>query len=236
MIPDAPDAVCLERPLDVEQLPGFRDGDVSVQDAGGQLAALLVAPRPGERILDACAAPGGKTGHLLECCPEAHVTALDVSAPRLERVRENLDRLGLEAECVCADAAAPGDWWEGQPYDAILLDAPCTASGVIRRHPDIKLLRRDSDVAQLAQTQARLLAALWPLLRPGGRLVYVTCSVFPEEGDAQIVRFAAETEDARPTPPADLGGWGRAQDAGRQLLPGGTGTDGFYYACLVKRL
>jgi 16S rRNA (cytosine967-C5)-methyltransferase len=233
---DAPDAVRLEKPLDVEQLPGFREGEVSVQDAGAQLAALLVAPKPGERILDACAAPGGKTGHLLECCPEARVTALDGSAPRLSRVRENLDRLGVTAECVCADAGVPEDWWDGQAFDAILLDAPCTASGVIRRHPDIKLLRRDADVARLARVQARLLSALWPLLRPGGRLIYVTCSVFPEEGDAQVARFDAATEDAQLTPPQALGGWGRALDAGRQLLPGGTGMDGFYYACLVKRL
>ena len=232
----APAAVRLARPRDVAELPGFADGDVSVQDAGAQLAAPLVAPAPGERILDACAAPGGKTGHLLELCPQARVTAVDESAARLARVEENLSRLGLSADCVCADAARPDGWWDGTPYDAVLLDAPCSASGVIRRHPDIKLLRRPGDVAELAATQARLLEGLWPLVRPGGRLVYVTCSVFREEGEAQIARFAAATPAAGIRPPGELGTWGRALDSGRQLLPSGTGTDGFYYACLVKRL
>ena len=232
----APAAVCLSRPVDVDRLPGFREGAVSVQDAGAQLAAQLLAPRGGERILDACAAPGGKTGHLLELAPDAAVTALDASATRLRRVEENLERLGLAGQCVSGDAGEPADWWDGEPYDAILLDAPCTASGVVRRHPDIKLLRRDADVAKLAREQERLLAALWPLLAPGGRLLYVTCSVFPEEGDEQIVRFLQATPDARGVPPAELGEWGLARSAGRQLLPGATVTDGFYYACLVKRL
>jgi 16S rRNA (cytosine967-C5)-methyltransferase len=232
----APAAVCLSQPVDVDRLPGFREGAVSVQDAGAQLAAQLLAPRGGERILDACAAPGGKTGHLLELAPDAAVTALDDSATRLRRVEENLERLGLAGQCVSGDAGEPADWWDGEPYDAILLDAPCTASGVVRRHPDIKLLRRDADVAKLAREQERLLAALWPLLAPGGRLLYVTCSVFPEEGDEQIVRFLQATPDARGVPPAELGEWGLARSAGRQLLPGATVTDGFYYACLVKRL
>jgi 16S rRNA (cytosine967-C5)-methyltransferase len=232
----APAAVCLSRPVDVDRLPGFREGAVSVQDAGAQLAAQLLAPRAGERILDACAAPGGKTGHLLELAPDAAVTALDASATRLRRVEENLERLGLAARCVSGDAGEPAGWWDGAPFDAILLDAPCTASGVVRRHPDIKLLRREADVPQLAREQARLLAALWPLLAPAGRLLYVTCSVFPEEGDEQIVRFLRATPDARRVPPAELGEWGVARSAGRQLLPGATATDGFYYACLVKRL
>lgn len=232
----APAAVCLSRPRDVAALPGFLDGDVSVQDAGAQLAAPLVGPAPGERILDACAAPGGKTTHLLELCPEARVVAVDVSEPRLRRVRENLDRLGLAAECIRADAGDPESWWDRRPFDAVLLDAPCTGSGVIRRHPDIKLLRRDSDVDDLAATQSRLLEALWPLLAPGGRLVYVTCSVFREEGEARIERFAAGHPEATPTAPAVPGDWGRRLPFGRQLLPGATGTDGFYYACLVKRL
>ncbi len=232
----APSAVCLSRPQDVDALPGFRDGHVSVQDAGAQLAAQLVAPAPGERILDACAAPGGKTTHLLELCPESRVVAVDSAAARLRRVEENLRRLGLTADCVRADAACPADWWDGEPFDAILLDAPCTASGVIRRHPDIKLLRRETDVADLAAAQARLLVGLWPLLAPGGRLVYVTCSVFRAEGDEVVVPFADSTPDARIRPPEALGDWGRPLTAGRQLLPGATGTDGFYYACLIKRL
>jgi 16S rRNA (cytosine967-C5)-methyltransferase len=164
------------------------------------------------------------------------VTALDASATRLRRVEENLERLGLAARCVRGDAGEPTGWWDGSPFDGILLDAPCTASGVVRRHPDIKLLRRSADVPQLAREQARLLAALWPLLAPGGRLLYVTCSVFPEEGDEQIVRFLRATPDARGVPPAELGEWGVARSAGRQLLTGATATDGFYYACLVKRL
>jgi 16S rRNA (cytosine967-C5)-methyltransferase len=232
----APAAVCLSRPRDVDELPGFRAGDVSVQDAGAQLAAQLVAPAPGERILDACAAPGGKTTHLLELCPDARLVAVDSAASRLARVEDNLTRLGLVAESVCGDAAIPDGWWDGDPFDAILLDAPCTASGVIRRHPDIKLLRRETDIAALAAAQTRLLEGLWPLLVPGGRLIYVTCSVFREEGDERIVRFAETTADAGVRPVEELGSWGHPLTAGRQLLPGATGTDGFYYACLVKRL
>ena len=231
-----PEALRLERPVDVFALPGFADGDVSVQDAGAQLAARLVDPRAGERILDACAAPGGKTAHLLELAPAAEVLALDAAAERLTRVDETLERLGLRARTVCADAGEPKSWWDGRPFDAILLDAPCTASGVIRRHPDIKLLRRDSDVSGLAKQQARLLDALWPLLAPGGRLVYVTCSVFLEEGDRQVAAFAERHPHAHIRPPESIGDWGRALSAGRQILPGATGMDGFYYACLVNRL
>jgi len=224
----------LERPVDVNDLPGFAAGLVSVQDAGAQLAAPLIAPQPGGRVLDACAAPGGKTGHLLELCPQLELTAIDVSAQRLERVRDNLQRLGLHARLVNDDAGRPDSWWDGQHYDAILLDAPCTASGVIRRHPDIKCLRQEADIGRLAGTQAALLDALWPLLRRGGRLVYCTCSVFPEEGRLQIAAFLGRTPDAVAIPAGQLGTWGRCAAPGRQILPGEAAMDGFYYACLTK--
>ena len=232
--PWADDSLCLERPVDVGDLPGFAEGVVSVQDAAAQLAAPLVAPRPGERILDACAAPGGKTGHLLELCPQQELTALDVSPERLQRVRENLRRLQYDARLVAADAGRPDDWWDGRHFDAILLDAPCTASGVIRRHPDIKLLRREEDIDALAARQSTLLDGLWPLLRNGGRLVYCTCSVFAAECGSQIEAFLRRTPDASALTPDCLGGWGRPAGPGRQLLPGEAAMDGFYYACLTK--
>lgn len=189
--------------------------------------------RSGQRILDACAAPGGKTCHLLELCPDARVTAVDSSAERMERVRENLSRLKLDATILVADARETGGWWDGRPFDSILLDAPCSATGVIRRHPDIKLLRRSGDIAQLATLQAALLSALWPLLRPGGRLVYCTCSVLREEGVDQVDRWVRQQSDAAiESIPAR---WGRDPGAGRQILTGEAGMDGFYYACLVKQ-
>lgn len=224
----------LEQPVDVSELPGFAEGLVSVQDAGAQLAAPLIAPKPGERVLDACAAPGGKTGHLLELCPQLELTAIDVSAQRLERVRDNLRRLRLNARLVNDDAGQPDGWWDGQHFDAVLLDAPCSASGVIRRHPDIKCLRREADIDRLAETQSALLDALWPLIRPGGRLVYCTCSVFPEEGSMQVAAFLGRTSDAVATPADRLGTWGRRAAPGRQILTGEAAMDGFYYACLTK--
>ena len=231
----------LDRPMPVHQIPGFDDGVVSVQDAAAQLAAPLLlaglAPPPAScrpRILDACAAPGGKTAHLLELC-DADVTALDVDPERCKRIADTLDRLGLQARVMAADAGRPAAWWDGQPFDAILLDAPCTASGIVRRHPDVRWLRREADIATLAATQAGLLAALWPLLAPGGRLLYCTCSVFRAEGQAQIGSFLAHNTDAV------LG------EAPGHLLPQ-TGAkrapvpdnsqgdhDGFYYAALDKR-
>ncbi|HHO68322.1 MAG TPA: 16S rRNA (cytosine(967)-C(5))-methyltransferase RsmB [Gammaproteobacteria bacterium] len=227
-------ALRLERPVAVDALPGFHEGLVSVQDAAAQRAAPLLAPRPGERVLDACAAPGGKTAHLLELEPNlAELVAIDREPARLERVRENLGRLGLAASLVAADAADPDAWWDGRPFDRILLDAPCSASGVIRRHPDIKLLRRCSDVDQLAETQQNLLNALWPLLAPGGILLYVTCSVLRQENSAQLERFLATQADADSQ--ALSPGWGRAAGAGRQVLPGDDGMDGFYFACMNKR-
>jgi 16S rRNA (cytosine967-C5)-methyltransferase len=228
----APDSLRLGRPADVEELPGFRDGHVSVQDAAAQFAAGLLGPRPGERILDACAAPGGKTGHLLEMAPDARVTALDADEARAARITDNLARLGLDARVVVADAARPETWHDGELFDRILLDAPCSGTGVIRRHPDIKLLRRAEDLAGLAATQDRLLDALWRLLSPGGRLVYCTCSVVREENALRVAAFVERHSNASIVPLP--GPWGREDGPGRQILPGETGMDGFYYACLNK--
>lgn len=226
--------VVLARPREVDELPGFAAGHVSVQDGAAQLAAALLDAQPGERVLDACAAPGGKTAHLLEREPSlGALVAVDHDAARMTRVRDNLTRLGLDAHLIVADAAAPATWWDGVPFDRILLDAPCAGIGVIRRHPDIKYLRRPADIAALAATQARLLAALWPLLRAGGKLVYATCSVLPEENEAQIRQFLAAQADAEEQPIAAA--WGRPLAHGRWILPGEEGMDGFYYACLRKR-
>jgi 16S rRNA (cytosine967-C5)-methyltransferase len=215
-------------------LPGFREGWISVQDGAAQLAAQLLDPQPGERILDACAAPGGKTGHLLELQPAlAELVAVDDDAARMARVRENLERLGLRASLVVEDAGAVQGWWDGVPFDRILLDAPCSGSGVIRRHPDIKYLRRSADIAVLAAEQQRLLTALWPLVRRGGMLLYVTCSVLPEEDEFQVQSFLEAHDDAREEPLAVS--WGRALPHGRLVLPGMDGMDGFYYASLKKR-
>jgi 16S rRNA (cytosine967-C5)-methyltransferase len=225
-------ALALAEPVEAAALPGFAEGWVSVQDAAGQQAAPLLDVRPGMRVLDACAAPGGKTAHLLECAPDLDLTALDRDAGRLERVRDYLNRLGLAACLVEGDASRPVDWWDGVPYDRILLDAPCSATGVIRRHPDIKLLRRETDIAPLADRQQALLAALWPLLRPGGRLLYATCSVLRRENEQVVAAFLAAQPEAREQPIA--ADWGRGLAHGRQILPGEAGMDGFYYAVLVK--
>jgi 16S rRNA (cytosine967-C5)-methyltransferase len=229
----SPDGLRLERPLPVTALPGFSDGWVSVQDEAAQLAALLLAPQPGERVLDACAAPGGKTAHLLEVQPELDgLLALDQSAERLVRCSDTLRRLGLRADCQVGDAAQPEHWWDGRPFDRILIDAPCSATGVIRRHPDIKLLRRPDDIDRLRAQQQDILEALWPLLRPGGRLLYATCSVLPEENTQQVRDFLQRHPDARER--AIAAPWGRPQQAGRQILPGEAGMDGFYFACVEK--
>ena len=229
--PQVVSALTLETPVDVGRLPGFAAGDASVQDAAAQLAGLLLAPAAGERVLDACAAPGGKTAHLAE---REGVTlhAMDVDTARLERVRENLARTGGDAHLIAADAATPAEWWDGVPYQRILLDAPCSATGVIRRHPDIKLHRRPADIDELVRRQAVILDALWPLLAPGGMLLYATCSVLPEENTQQIERFLARHSDARELPIE--AGWGQAATVGRQILTGALGMDGFYYACLIK--
>jgi 16S rRNA (cytosine967-C5)-methyltransferase len=228
-------AVLLERPCPVEELPGFAAGDVSVQDLSAQRAApLLVSPGLSERarVLDACAAPGGKTAHLLELA-DLDLLAIDQDPARLERVRRNLDRLGLQARTLAADAARPEAWWDGTAFDAILLDAPCSASGIVRRHPDVRWLRRPSDIAALAQTQDRLLDALWPLLRPGGRLLYATCSVFRDEGSARIDAFLQRQGGARvprepPSPGHLLGLAHNEPDA-----PADPG-DGFFYTLIEK--
>ena len=216
----------------VTQLPGFDEGHFSVQDSAAQLAAMLVNPRSGENILDACAAPGGKTAHLLELQPEITLTAIDNHEKRLSRITENLARLKLDAACICADASDLKVWWDREPFDAILLDAPCSAMGVIRRHPDIRLLRRESDISALAIQQFALLAALWPTLKPGGRLVYATCSVLKQENEQIIDKFQQVTADA--TERLIEAEWGVECRHGRQILPGQYDSDGFYYAILAK--
>lgn len=221
----------------VQQLPGFSEGLVSVQDAAAQLAAPLLlagqADATGLRVLDACAAPGGKTAHLLELT-DASVTALDIDPVRCERIHQNLQRLGLTANVLAFDAADVSKWWDGVPFDAVLLDAPCSASGIVRRHPDIRWLRRQTDIAQLAAIQARLLAALWPVVKPGGRLLYCTCSVFKAEGSAQINAFLARnTKATLLTSPGYLLPGGCGQTASSTDNPLGD-HDGFYYALLEK--
>ncbi len=198
---------------------------MSVQDLSAQRAPSLLEVAPGQRVLDACAAPGGKTGHILEAAGgRSEVWAVDRDAKRVGLVRENLDRIGLTAKLVTGDATAPQDWWDGKPFDRILIDAPCSATGVIRRHPDIKVLRRPADVDRVIALQARLLRALWPLLAPGGRLLYATCSVLQRENNAQIAAFSAEEPAFEPAESV----------AALQLLPEEAGGDGFYYAWLRK--
>jgi len=220
-------SLVLGQPLDVQAVPGFSEGLCSVQDAGAQYAAVLLDAQPGERVLDACAAPGGKTGHVLERCRgELDLTAVDSDAARLERVRDNLARLGHGARLIAADLNADG-WWDGRPYDRILLDAPCSGTGVIRRHPDIKLLRRAADIAGFAATQLALLERCAALLAPGGRLVYATCSILPQENHELVTRFLRRNQRFRRTQP-DLQLLPRPRAAGAAAL-----TDGFYYACLI---
>ncbi|HSJ80829.1 MAG TPA: 16S rRNA (cytosine(967)-C(5))-methyltransferase RsmB [Thiobacillus sp.] len=221
-----PDAVTLDKAVPVHSLPGFDAGDVSVQDAGAQWAARLLDAQPGERILDACAAPGGKTGHILERA-DVMLTAVDADVARLARVEENLNRLQLNATLIEGDAAKPETWWDGQPYDRILADVPCSASGVVRRNPDIKWLRRPDDIPQFAAQQAVMLEALWRLLVPGGTLLYATCSLFNEENDGQVRAFLARhADDAERCPlPEPL--------TDGSLLPDAE-HDGFFYALLRK--
>lgn len=233
------DAVVLAQPVPVQLLPGFAEGDVSVQDAAAQRAAPLLIGAglpPGARVLDACAAPGGKTAHLLELA-ELDVLALDSDPQRLARVHDTLHRLGLTARTAAADAADVAAWWDGRPFDAILLDAPCSASGIVRRHPDVRWLRRDTDIAALAQVQSRLLDALWPTLRPGGRLLYCTCSVFKAEGQDQIDAFLQRHADAaaatEPVAPGHLLPL-PDNEVDRSQPPSGASADGFFYSLLTK--
>ena len=232
--------VQLAKAVPVNQLPGFNDGHVSVQDAAAQLAAPLLlnglqTGAPSLRLLDACAAPGGKTGHLLECAPQAQVLALEVDPQRCQRIHDNLDRLKVQAEVLAADAGKPETWWDGQAFDGILLDAPCTASGIGRRHPDVRWLRRESDVSQLAAIQAKLLKALWPLVKPGGRLLYCTCSIFKAEGESQIQTFVQHNTDALILPsPGHLTPSNVVSDPSLRDNQMGE-HDGFYYALLEKR-
>ncbi len=232
-------ALRLKTPVSVGDLPGFDAGDVSVQDAAAQLAApwLLEGAEPG-RLLDACAAPGGKTAHLLELAePGSELVAVDIDPERLSAVDANLARLKLSATVLAGDASKPESWWDGAPFAGILLDAPCSASGVIRRHPDIKLNRRASDIGRLKELQGQILDALWPLLTPGGRLLYVTCSVQSAENDAVTSAFVDRTPDARENdmlPNNNIRDVMRRKACGYQVLPGTAGVDGFYFACLEK--
>jgi 16S rRNA (cytosine967-C5)-methyltransferase len=239
LAPGRDQAIRLAAPVPVEELPGFAEGVVSVQDCGAQLAAPWLLSDGGDRVLDACAAPGGKTGHILEILgPHADVTAIDADAERLKSVQQNLERLCLNATLSAADASKPDEWWTGQGYDRVLLDAPCSATGVIRRHPDIKLLRRDSDIAALAGLQRAMLDALWTLLKPGGRLLYVTCSVLAEENEGVVGPFLAAHADARENRVLhdyNISDLMCARTTGFQVLPGTQGLDGFYFAALEKR-
>lgn len=242
--PLAGDAVMLAKPCRVERLPGFAEGEVSVQDAGAQRAAPLLDVRDGMRVLDACAAPGGKAGHILELS-RCELLAVDADAARARRIHENLSRLGLAAEIVVGDCREPERFWKGRPFDRILLDAPCTASGVVRRHPDIKWLRRKADIPGFARIQAELLDALWRVLAPGGKLLYATCSVFPEENGGVVNGFLSSHPDAEalPLPGFAPAGAGKGEEdaipargtmhAEGQILPSAD-SDGFFYALLGK--
>lgn len=228
-----PDALRLDGSLAVARLPGFAEGHVSVQDGSAQLVADALMPASGARVLDACAAPGGKAAHLLERDPGLRLTALDVDARRVRRMEDGFTRLQLAAEVITGDAAAPTSWWDGVAYDAVLLDAPCSATGIVRRQPDVLLHRRPQDIDALRATQARLLDALWQVLKPGGRLVYATCSILRAENQDQIDAFLTRTPDAEAEmlDPA----FGHDAGHGRQRLPGEQGMDGFFYARLRKR-
>lgn len=226
--------VILDQACDVQALPGFAEGQFSVQDAGAQLAAPLLDVHPGQRVLDACAAPGGKTCHILEQVPGCDLLALDIDEERAQQIQANFNRLGLQAPVAVGDAAAPAEWWDGVGFDRILLDAPCSGSGVLRRHPDIKLLRKHTDIPELVHRQQAILKALWPLLNRGGKLLYVTCSILKDENERQLAAFVSEQADAQvlllPGP------WGIEQSPGRQILTGENQMDGFYYGCIQKTI
>ena len=229
-----PSALILEKPVAVELLPGFIDGLASVQDVAAQLAAGLLDVKPGQRVLDVCAAPGGKAAHILETQPQLkELVAVDIDSNRLLRVDDTLQRLNLPATLITGDAQMPQDWWDGQLFERILLDAPCSALGVIRRHPDIKLLRRAEDIETLQALQQNILCAIWPLLAPGGLLVYATCSILKQENEQQIATFLASHADAKEIIIEETT-WGIKASHGRQIITGTGSMDGFYYAKLVK--
>ncbi|OAI48975.1 hypothetical protein AYO45_03810 [Gammaproteobacteria bacterium SCGC AG-212-F23] len=233
IIPETTGGIVLTVALDVHELPGFYAGDVSVQDGAAQMAASLINPQKGEHILDACAAPGGKTAHLLELQTDIKLTAVDRDESRLQLVKENLQRLELPAiECHAKDAANLTEWWDGKKFDKILLDVPCSASGVIRRHPDIKLLRRAEDILALVTMQKKLLQTVWQTLKPGGLLLYSTCSIFPDENCEVLSDFFEYHADCKEEKIAV--DWGMDCPIGKQILPGMHGMDGFYYAILRK--
>jgi 16S rRNA (cytosine967-C5)-methyltransferase len=227
----SPDAIVLARGMDVEKIPGFAQGVVSVQDQAAQLAAPLLRCEPHQRVLDACAAPGGKTAHLLEMLP-LDLVSLDVNDGRLARVAANLRRLELTSRVMHGDATAPLAWWDKKPFDRVLLDAPCSATGVIRRHPDIKVLRSEQQVHNASREQRALLAGVWPSLAEGGLLLYCTCSILPQENEMLVASFLRETPHAQ-AEPLDVP-WGIEREVGRQLLPVPGSNDGFYYALLRK--
>ncbi|MEE8057214.1 MAG: 16S rRNA (cytosine(967)-C(5))-methyltransferase RsmB [Pseudomonadales bacterium] len=233
----SPQGIRLAQPVAIEQLPGFDQGWVSVQDEAPQLSTPLLDLAPGQRVLDACCAPGGKTCHILEAEPGLlELVALDIDGERLIRVEQNLERLqlnqSLHAKLIAGDASQTDSWWDGQRFDRILLDVPCSATGVIRRNPDIKLHRRVEDIQQLTQLQLRILSALWTTLKSGGLLLYATCSILPDENENIIASFCQQREDAKHIPIE--ASWGIAQDYGRQLFPQSNGHDGFFYALISK--
>jgi len=233
IIPETTHGIIVKTPISVDALPGWVSGEISVQDGAAQLAASLLRLAPKQRVLDACAAPGGKLTHLLESEPAlSEVIAIDKDKNRLSMVKENLSRLALQATCICHDVGDVTAWWDGQPFDRILLDVPCSASGVIRRHPDIKLLRQSSDITVLSGKQLALLEAVWPLLKPGGYLLYITCSIFPEENTGVLQTFFSSHADAK----EDIitASWGIPCPIGRQILPGMHEMDGFYYARISR--
>jgi len=233
---DAPDALILDVPMPVHALPGFDDGQVSVQDGSAQAVAEALSPSPGAYVLDACAAPGGKSAHLLERDPALRLLALDIDPKRLRRVHDTHERLGLSSRATlrAADAADLASWWDGNPFDVVLLDAPCSATGVVRRQPDVLLHRRESDLTALRDIQSTLLDASWRALAPGGVLLYATCSILKEENADQVDAFLARTPDAKVEALDDR--FGRTSGAGRQRLPGEGDMDGFFYARIRKAL
>ncbi len=228
-------AIILEHPTAIEPLPGFNEGWFAVQDAAAQLAACLLDAQPGHRVLDVCAAPGGKTTHILESQPRlTELVAVDIDEKRMARVKQNMQRLKLSATFITGNAAEPEQWWDGNLFDRILLDAPCSATGVIRRHPDIKLLRRPEDIRTTADLQKKILAAIWSLLAPGGMLLYATCSILKQENEEQMQDFLANHSDAVELPISSVS-WGIPEKCGRQIITGEASMDGFYYARISKK-